>query len=279
MNGGSAVADKNPYEEIPIFSQLNRESLTRLHDLFTKITKKKNFTIIKYKEPVAGIYIVVSGEVSVILPEYEKPIATLGPGSCFGEMSLVEKGESASATVQVSSGKAEFLYCEMAKLEQQIEKDTIFANGFYKSAAHLMSSRLRQSNDKINNEIARGVISAAELIETLELDSKIQQTSGRLDDAGENIVTKLTLALSTIREMIETGKVSKDKLVEVGDLIEEVYYGEFQNFDRLSQEMQLIQQYFDNLKRMIDGNRQLAVRGDSDLFYRGPSELLKPKTE
>lgn len=271
MNGKSAVADKDPYEDIPIFSQLNPESLDRLHDLFSKVTKKKNFKIIKYKEPVAGIFIVMSGEVSVFLPEYEKPIATLGAGSCFGEMSLVEKGESASATVQVNSGEAEFLFCEIARLEQQIEKDTVFANGFYKSAAHLMSSRLRQSNDKINNEIARGVISAAELIETLELESKIQQTSNRLDDAGENIVSKLTVALSAIREMIKTGEVSKDSLIEVGDLVEEVYYGEFQNFDRLSQEMQLIQQYFDNLKRMIDGNRQLAVRGDSDLFYRGPS--------
>ncbi|MDH5738371.1 MAG: hypothetical protein OEZ23_08665, partial [Gammaproteobacteria bacterium] len=59
------------------------------------------------------------------------------------------------------------------------------------------------------------------------------------------------------------------ELKKMYDLLMEVYYGESQKFDRLSQEMQLIQQYFDNLKRMIDGNRELVVRGDSSLFHKG----------
>lgn len=268
MNGDSAaVSPKNVFKGIGIFAHLDEASFDKLEDIFVTVIKNIKMDIISYNCLVDGLYIVVAGEVDVMLPEYDKPIAVLGEGNSFGEMSVIEKGETASATVRVSSHTAEFLFCENAKLERLISEDSIFAHGFYKSAAMMMSSRLRNSNDKINNEIAKGVISAAQLIEDLELDEKIQQTSERLDEAGYNIVSKLSVMLTDIRELLQADEIPVDKLRKVCKNLEEVYYGESQKFDRLTQEMQLIEQYFENLKRMIDGNRQLAVRGDSSLFH------------
>lgn len=269
MNGdSSALTTRKVFKGIGIFAHLSESSFDKLDDIFVSVIKNIKTDIISYNCFASGVFIVVAGEVDVMLPEYDKPIAVLGKGNSFGEMSLIEKGETASATVRVSSSTAEFLYCENSKLEQLISEDSVFAHGFYKSAAMMMSSRLRNSNDKINNEIAKGVISAAELIEELELDDKIQQTSERLDEAGYKIVSKLSVMLADVRELVQMDKdVPVDRIKEICKGIEAVYYGESQNFDRLSQEMQLIEQYFENLKRMIDGNRQLAVRGDSSLFH------------
>ena len=270
MNSEPAVAlDNNTFANIPVFSHMDEPSLDRLNSLFEKVIKNKNAQIISYHQAVDGIYVLSSGEVEIILPEYEKPIAVLGSGNCFGEMSLIEPGETASATVKVSSDTAEFLFCKLGRIQKVIEEDGNFARGFFESAAALMSHRLRQSNHKINNEIARGVISASKLIEDIELDSKIQQTSTRLDDAGYNIVARLSKSLASLRDMIENPEsVSADEIKRVYEVLLEVYYGESQKFDRLSQEMQLIQQYFENLKRMIDGNRELVIRGDSSLFHK-----------
>ena len=98
-----------------------------------------------------ALYVVSEGEVRVEREDFGRTVqlARLGPGSVFGEMSLLDKS-GASANV-VADGRTEILCVDGPELNDLTEQDPAFAARFYHSLATTLSRRLRATN-----EIVRG---------------------------------------------------------------------------------------------------------------------------
>lgn len=93
-------------KRVPILAALKPEHLDMLAKLATTRTYKKGDVIIKQGDPGAGLFVVMSGGVSVTaksrpgLPEMK--LSNLGKGDFFGEMSLID-GYPRSATVTATA--------------------------------------------------------------------------------------------------------------------------------------------------------------------------------
>ena len=72
------------------------------------------------------------------------PLARLGPGEIFGEMSFVEN-ETASASV-IAHGDVEIEMIDRANVDSLLGSMPSFAARFYHSLALILSRRVRQTN-------------------------------------------------------------------------------------------------------------------------------------
>jgi len=92
--------------KVPILSALKMEHLDMLAKLATTRVFKKGEVIIKQGDPGTGLFVMISGTVSVMaknrpgLPD--TVLSNLGKGEFFGEMSLID-GYPRSATVSATS--------------------------------------------------------------------------------------------------------------------------------------------------------------------------------
>jgi CRP/FNR family cyclic AMP-dependent transcriptional regulator len=88
-------------KDVPLFAGLSDDDLSRLSLLLTEKHIPRETVIVSATDPGDALYIVAEGEVKVSLWSdngREIILSTLGPGSFFGEMSLVD-GEPRSANV------------------------------------------------------------------------------------------------------------------------------------------------------------------------------------
>jgi CRP-like cAMP-binding protein len=94
------------------------------------------------------MYVIQSGEVEVVDGDHggEVPLAVLGPGDFFGEMSIFER-EVRSATVR-ARGEARVLTVDRRTLMRRIQRDPTLAFNLLKT----MSRRIR----RLNAEVAHG---------------------------------------------------------------------------------------------------------------------------
>jgi CRP-like cAMP-binding protein len=95
-----------PHEDalrnVQLFSQLPSKDLTRLGRAAVERAYKKGATIVKEGEQAVAFFIIINGKVEVTQSAGSKKsqvLSTLGPGSTFGEMALLDGGPRA-ATVK-----------------------------------------------------------------------------------------------------------------------------------------------------------------------------------
>lgn len=89
------------------------------------------------------MYVLLSGHARISKRAFgiQKVIQEMGPGECFGEMSLIEC-RSRSASVKTLSA------CRLLRLESEdIEVLPAIAAKLYRNIAILLSQRLRQANE------------------------------------------------------------------------------------------------------------------------------------
>ncbi len=99
-----------------------------------------------FREGSAGdaFYVVVMGSVQVLKKTKsgsEEPVATLGSGSCFGEMALVTDDHQRTATI-VAKEPTKLLLIGRVELEKLCAADASFAHAFYKAVARGLAKRL-----------------------------------------------------------------------------------------------------------------------------------------
>ncbi len=77
-------------KEIPLFSSLSDEQLGELVELFQERSYEPQHEITKEGRPGFGFFVIESGSANVTVHGEQR--ATLGPGSYFGEIALLDDG-------------------------------------------------------------------------------------------------------------------------------------------------------------------------------------------
>jgi CRP-like cAMP-binding protein len=95
------MAHEEALAAVPLFSQLTRKDLTRLGRAVVERKYKSGETIVKEGEQAVAFFMISKGKVEATSGGGKKSVvlATLGPGSVFGEMALLD-GMPRNATVK-----------------------------------------------------------------------------------------------------------------------------------------------------------------------------------
>lgn len=254
-------------KDIEIFSQIDKSREATVRRLFSPISLKKDTVIIEYAEPVDGLYVLESGEVSITIPGFSGVLATLGKGKSFGELSLFNADDTASATVTVSTETAELSFCPRASLVKALEDDELLAAGFYRGSALLVSERLRNTNQKISGEITNSMKMAGALIEEISTSGNLGFTQQTLQKAGTNIVSGMTDILKRLLVMKQSGEaISHEEIAQLADSARDIYYSEFQVFEKVHTQLQTLGGHLDNVTRLLSQQEMLAVEEDMTLL-------------
>jgi len=139
-------------KKVPFFQTLGKESMDFIVDRLKFHNFDENIDVVKFGDPGDTMYIIVSGEVDVLIlgaDGTENKVAEIVPGSYFGEMALMT-GEPRSATIRTNQA------CEMFSLSKA-DFDIILEKypSISLSLGKIMSQRLRQILSK-SSEMNKG---------------------------------------------------------------------------------------------------------------------------
>jgi len=85
---------------VPMFSELGEDEMTRVADLATEFEVPAGFVLIERGQPGSGMFIITDGTVTVELPQ--GPVE-LGPGEFVGELPLLADGITRIARVRAKT--------------------------------------------------------------------------------------------------------------------------------------------------------------------------------
>ncbi len=88
-------------EDAPLFAGVPKRHVRKIAALTREARFGKGTAIVTAGEPGNDFFIVLDGVASVLRPDGLRPIE-IGPGSCFGEMSLIDGGERTATVVATS---------------------------------------------------------------------------------------------------------------------------------------------------------------------------------
>jgi CRP/FNR family cyclic AMP-dependent transcriptional regulator len=131
---------------VPLFAHLGTAELARVASAVRERGYPKNSVIFFEDDPGDALYVVVSGQVKVVLigeDGREVILAVLGAGDFFGEMSLIDD-EPRSAHV-IAMDDARLLVLRREDFHRALEETPRIALGLLRA----LSQRLRRADDKI----------------------------------------------------------------------------------------------------------------------------------
>lgn len=141
---------KDILEEVPLFKNLSDKELETL----IKIMHLRNFTkdeiVFKEKEPGAGMYIIVSGQVKIFYKSLlgkEEELTLLNKGDFFGELALLDESPRSATAKAVEV--TELLSFFRADLIELIKKEPSLASRILFELAKITGMRLREANKDI----------------------------------------------------------------------------------------------------------------------------------
>jgi len=137
-----------PAPPASIFAELSKDDLETLVSTFRRRTFARNQTLVELGGPGGSVFLIESGRVRVSLPGSEGrevTLAHMGPGDCFGEMSMLD-GEPRSATVTAVDDTV-VLEGTRDDFMRSLEVSPRIAM----SLLIMMSQRLRAANDIIES--------------------------------------------------------------------------------------------------------------------------------
>jgi CRP-like cAMP-binding protein len=147
MNRDS-IALGPPAPPASIFADLSKEDLATLVSTFRRRNFARGEPLVEVGGPGGSVFLVESGRVRISLPGSENrevTLAHLGPGDCFGEMSMLD-GEPRSATVTATEDTV-VLEGTRDDFMRSLEVNPRIAM----SLLVMMSQRLRAANDIIES--------------------------------------------------------------------------------------------------------------------------------
>jgi CRP-like cAMP-binding protein len=117
------------------------------------MTLTEGETLIEEGQPNTHLYLVLSGQLRVVLPKHrarfaEVGLGRLGPGECVGEYSFLDFS-STSATVRATSAAVVFKL-GARELASVMAADTGLASAFYRNLSILLVARLREKDAELD---------------------------------------------------------------------------------------------------------------------------------
>lgn len=254
-------------KDIALFSMIDESCVATVQALFESREYKKGTCILEYDRPVDGLYLLERGEVGVTIPELEGELATLGEGSSFGELTLFNAIDRASATVKVSSDVAQVEFCPRQALMEALKVHPLLAAGFYHGSALLISARLRTTNEKISGEIAKSIKMAKTLLVEVSASGHLGHAQQELHDAGTHIVSTMTGIVKSLLVMKQSGEqIDHEDISHLADSAKEIYYSDFHVFGNVHKQLQILGQHLDNVMRLLSQQEIVEVEDDLSLL-------------
>ena len=172
-----SVAER--FRNIPLFTQLTEEEVTRITQAARERTYPKNSVILFEDDPGDALYVVLAGEVKVVLigeDGREVILSILRSGDFFGEMSLIDD-QPRSAHV-IATEDSNLLVLRRNEFRQCLEQAPRIALGLLQA----LSRRLRRADDKIGGLVL------------LDVSGRVARVLVELADEhdGEHIPRKIT---------------------------------------------------------------------------------------
>ncbi len=172
-----SVAER--FRNIPLFTRLTEEEVTRITQAARERTYPKNSVILFEDDPGDALYVVLAGEVKVVLigeDGREVILSILRSGDFFGEMSLIDD-QPRSAHV-IATEDSNLLVLRRNEFRQCLEQAPRIALGLLQA----LSRRLRRADDKIGGLVL------------LDVSGRVARVLVELADEhdGEHIPRKIT---------------------------------------------------------------------------------------
>jgi len=131
---------------VPFFTQLSDHELDLVRAVASEKTYPKNAVVLTEGEAGDSLYMIQAGKVKVFIGDEEGReiiLKILGPGSFFGEMSMIDKQpRSASVTTLETST---FLVLQHAAFEKCVEQAPTIGN----MVMQILAQRVREADRKI----------------------------------------------------------------------------------------------------------------------------------
>jgi len=138
-----------------IFADLDEGELDRVAEICKEQQFKSGQTIFKEAEPGNRFYIILTGDVRIsrnIPGSGEEALAILGPGACFGEMSVFDRSER--STDAIANSPCTLMTISRPDFELLLDFNRELAYKVLWSMVRLLSSRLRVTNDNLRSLLA-----------------------------------------------------------------------------------------------------------------------------
>jgi CRP/FNR family cyclic AMP-dependent transcriptional regulator len=141
-------------QNIPLFRDLTPKELRILERVVHLRSYQTDETVFAEKEPGAGVYVIRSGKVDILLKHEEQSptlLAELGPGDFFGEMALL--GDSARSANAIAREETELIGFFHPDLMEIINLHPVMGAKITFGLAATLAERLRYMNTQLR-EIA-----------------------------------------------------------------------------------------------------------------------------
>jgi len=157
----------------PFLSRLPKELAAELVTSCRAVRYENHQVILMQGITGEHLYIVADGKVDVVRFSTEREetvLVTLGPGECFGEMSILT-GELTSAEVR-SNGDSTVFSLHRDKLEALLLRRPALSREFSK----LLADRLNATNVSLESELSRGILGKLSMISLVDLVQTLHQS-------------------------------------------------------------------------------------------------------
>ena len=137
-------------QNIPLFGELTSKELRILEQVVHLRKYEANEPVFLENEPGAGMYIIRSGRIDIVLKHNtENPIllAELDPGDFFGEMALL--GDTSRSATAVARERSELIGFFQPDLLESINLHPVMGAKITFGLAKTLSERLRYTNTQL----------------------------------------------------------------------------------------------------------------------------------
>lgn len=192
---------------IPLFTQLDEQALKRIASAAREKSYPKNSVILFEDDPGDALYVVLTGQVKVVLigeDGREVILSILKQGDFFGEMSLIDD-QPRSAHV-IATEESNLLVLRREEFRKCLEETPRIALGLLQA----LSRRLRRADDKIgglvlldvNGRVARLLLELADEHDGAHIPRKVtHHTIAQMIGSSRETVSR------TIRDFADQGLI------------------------------------------------------------------------
>jgi CRP-like cAMP-binding protein len=149
---------KELISQTSIFNGLDDTQKTQLANICHIKRYRAGQEIIKEGDPGDGFYVIVEGQLTVLLPKNSKlgkerfsqvKLNTLVAGNCFGEYSLIDQ-HAVSATIEAHENST-ILKIDKHDFQNILDNDLYITKTIYHNLLKLFIGRLRKHDDELDS--------------------------------------------------------------------------------------------------------------------------------